>query len=296
MVNRRFPDRPAAMRSRLIAPSDREALVGLLNKGFGWRRSRRFWRRMLDRLERRPIPDGMPQYGYLLENAGRPVGAILLICAPSHSGTKAVGIRCNPSSWYVEPAFRSYASLLAAQALRHKSVTYLNISPAPNTRETIEVQGYRRYSGGLFIAAPALQVLTGAGARIVPADCHPDASSECFERELVGRHAAYGCLAFWCIADGRAYPFVFRRGFLKGVLPCAQLIYCRDIADIVRFAGPIGWHLLLHGCLLVTIDANGPIPGLGGWYVEDLKPKYFKGAEAPRLGDLADTEAALFGI
>ena len=43
-------------------------------------------------------------------------------------------IRCNVSSWYVEPAFRSFASLLVLRALKNKDVTYLNISPAPATR------------------------------------------------------------------------------------------------------------------------------------------------------------------
>ena len=51
--------------------------------------------------------------------------------------------RCNLSSWYVEPSFRAYAPLLVSQALRHKHVTYLNVSPAPHTLPIIEAQGFR---------------------------------------------------------------------------------------------------------------------------------------------------------
>ena len=241
------------MRSRPIARSDRDAVVRLLNKGFGWRRSRRFWERLLDRLERRTVPDGMPKYGYLLEHAGRPVGAVLLIFSTPRTGTDPGAIRCSISSWYVEPAFRGYAALLATQALRHKTATYLNSSPAPNTRKTIEAQGYRRYSSGLFVTVLALARAAGSTARVVAAGREPGAPTEPFERDLVARHAGYGCLGFWCVTAERAYPFVFRRRFIKGMLPCVQLIYCRDIADIARFAVPIGRHLLAQGWPLAVI-------------------------------------------
>jgi hypothetical protein len=295
MVNQELQDRPVRMRSRPIAAADRDALVALLNKGFGMRRTRRFWERFIDRLDRRAVPDGLPRFGYLLENAGRVVGAVLLIFSGPRAGGEA-DVRCNISTWYVEPAFRSYAALLASQALRHKTVTYLNISPAANTRRTIEAQGYTRYSDGVFLAIPALARNAGPGVHIVAADRDPGADAAPFERDLVTRHAAYGCIAFWCVADGRAHPFVFRRRFIKGLVPCAQLIYCGDVADIVRFAAPVGRHLLAHGCPFVAIDANAPLPGLAGRYMAGWKPKYFKGPHRPRLGDLADTEAALFGI
>jgi hypothetical protein len=45
----------------------------------------------------------------------------------------------------------------------------------------------------------------------------------------------------------------------------------------------------------VIIDSNGPIPGLVGKYVGDKLPKYFKGPDRPGFGDLAYTEAVMFG-
>ena len=68
------------------------------------------------------------------------------------------------------------------------------------------------------------------------------------------------------------------------------------MADVARFAGPIGRYLALRGRPFVIIDANGPIPGLIGKYFDDTMPKYFRGPARPRLGDLAYTEAALFGV
>jgi hypothetical protein len=292
-----FPDRPAEVRSRLIASTNLAAVVQLLNEGFRPRRSRAFWQGVLDRLESHTPPNGLPKYGYVLESGGRPVGAILLIFSTPGTGGDPGEIRCNISSWYVEPAFRGYASFLAAQALRHKNVTYLNISPAPNTKPIVEAQRYTKYSSGLFIAAPALQRgVAGAAATLVALDQPPEAPHEPFEHKLLVDHVGYGCMSFWCVTAERAYPFVFRRRFAKAVLPCAQLIYCRDIVDIARFAGLIGRHLFAHCGPLVVIDSNGPVPGLLGTYIDGLMPKYFKGPQRPRLGDVAYTEAALFGM
>ena len=116
------------------------------------------------------------------------------------------------------------------------------------------------------------------------------------QRDLLVEHAGYGCISLWCATPERAYPFVFRPRIVKSVISCAQLIYCRDVADVARFAGPIGRYLALRGRPFVIIDANGPIPGLIGKYFDDTMPKYFRGPARPRLGDLAYTEAALFGV
>jgi hypothetical protein len=298
MVNANLPQPAADIRARPMAPADHAGVAELLNKGFGLRRGPAFWRHVLDRLQRRLIPPDLPNYGYLLESGGRPVGVILVIVSMPRTDVRPGAVRCNLSSWYVEPAFRGYASFLSARALQCKTATYLNISPAPNTEPILEAQGWMRYSDGLFIAVPALQrrAFAGVRARLVAAAHDPAAPCEDFERDLIARHVGYGCLAFWCATAERAYPFVFRRRLARGIMPCAQLIYCSDVADIARFAGLIGRHLLMHGCPLVAIDAKGRVPGLAGRYVGGLMPKYFKGSEPPRLGDLADTEAAMFGM
>jgi hypothetical protein len=83
---------------------------------------------------------------------------------------------------------------------------------------------------------------------------------------------------------------------VKGRIPCAQLIFCRDVFDFVRFAGPIGRLLARRGRPFVIIDANAPIPELLGWYGRRKMPKYFRGPQPPRLGDLAYTEHAVLGV
>src|SRR5262249_1976170 len=241
----------------------------------------------------RRVPADMPRYGYLLENDGVAVGAILLIFATTPGGDT---LRANVSSWYVDPAFRGYASLLVAQALKLKQVTYLNISAARHTWPILEAQGYQRYSNGVFVALPGLQRSDADDVRLLAADQQPDAPHEPFERELLIEHAGYGCISSWCVTRERAHPFVFRPRLVKSIVPCAQLIYCRNVAALVRFARPIGRLLAWRGRPFVVVDANGPIEGLPGRYFADIMPKFCRGPARPRLGDLAYTETALFGM
>jgi hypothetical protein len=221
------------------------------------------------------------------------VGTILVIASRPHTGADPDAIRCSLSSWYVEPHFRIYAAMLAALALNHNA-THLNISPARNTLATLAVQGYARYCDGVFIICPVLARGDGA-TTLLAANREPPVPFEAFEWNLLRDHAAFGCVAFWCVTAERAYPFVFRRRLAKGLVPFAQLIYCRDTTDVGRFSALIGRYLAVRGCPFVVIDANGPLPGLPGIYL-DGRPKYFKGPDKPRLGDLAYTEAALFGL
>jgi len=292
MVNANPSPAPPRIRCRQIADADLDALADLLKRGFGARRSLAFWQRALALLKSRAVPEGMPRYGYLLDNDGTPVGAIFLIFAATPGGG---ALRANVSTWYAEPAFRSYAPMLVSQALKLKDVTYMNISPARATWPILDAQGYQRYSNGIFVALAALSG-AGRGARLLPPDARPDAPFDALERDLLVEHAGYGCISLWCATPERAHPFVFRPRIVKSVIPCAQLIYCRDVADVARFAGPIGRYLALRGRPFVIIDANGPIPGLIGKYFDDTMPKYFRGPARPRLGDLAYTEAALFGV
>jgi plasmid stabilization system protein ParE len=293
MVNGEQTVSSPTIRCRQIADADLPGIADLLKRGFGSRRTLGFWRRALTCLQARSAPADMPRYGYVLESGRNPVGVILLIFAAT-PGNGAM--RANVSSWYVDPRFRGYAPLLVSQALKLKSVTYMNISAVRHTWPILQAQGYRRYSNGIFVAFAALRGSGDDRARLLAAATRPDAPFEPFERDLLLEHAAYGCVSFWCETPERAFPFVFRPRRVKGVIPCAQLVYCRDVADVARFAGRIGRLLALRGRPFVVIDANGPIAGLPGKYFDETMPKYYRGPARPRLGDLAYTEAALFGI
>jgi hypothetical protein len=284
------------IRCREIRAADLGAIADLLARGFPIR-SRDYWIDGLRRLSAREMPDSFPRFGYMLEHDGTPVGALLLIhTARNDSG--CTSIRCNLSSWYVEPAFRSYAPLLTKVAQHHKDVTYVNISPAEWTWRTIEAQGFRRYCCGLFFSFPAMsRPVRAMHVEVVGQDAQAvDGLSEA-DVALLARHAAYGCLSLASrAADGRTFPFVLqsmRVGRIR--LPAMQMIYCRDVADYTACAGAIGRFLLPRGRISIALDANGPIPGLAGIYRESIGCKYFKGPHCPRLADLSDSELVIYG-
>jgi len=182
------------VRCRQINDSDVDGVGDLLTRGFRIR-SRNYWRRALASLGSHPTPAGLPKYGYLLESAGAPVGVILLIFS-SIPGHDAAAMRCNVSSWYVEPAYRSHAALLVSQAIKHKNVTYVNISPAVHTRPIVEAQGFARYSNGQFVAVPALsRACVDDTAKVIGI---PTAAGELFDAsasELLATHQDYGCIS-----------------------------------------------------------------------------------------------------
>ena len=291
MPSLRLPE----IRARQITDADIETVVDLLTRGFEVR-SRSHWQRALTKLKSHSTPGGFPKFGHLLESDGTPVGVILQIfsATPTANGWRT---RCNLSSWYVEPKFRIYASMLVSQATKYENVTYVNVSPAMHTWPLVEAQGFSRYSNGQFVSVPALSMsCADREVQVIGVDAPVDVHVDSFELDLLTIHEAHGCLSLWCKTSAGAHPFAFLPCLAKGVMPCMQLIYCRDIQDFVRFARPIGRYLTARGRPLVIVDANGPIPGLVGKYFSNKAPKYFKGPERPRFGDLAYTEAVMFGL
>jgi hypothetical protein len=285
-------------RIREILESDLDAVGDLLTRGFVHRR-REYWLGGLQRQATRSLPPGVPRFGYLLENQGAPVGCLLMVYSSKIVDGEAA-IFCNLSSWYVDPEFRNYAALFASMSQKRKDVTYFNVTPAASTWPIIEAQGYQLYCRGLHFSMPAL-LPGGRGMTIetVTSDTLLVKGLPGDDLELLKRHAGYGCLSLVCHSDGSALPFVFfslrkRRGVIP--LPAMELGYCRSIDDYVRCAGAIGRYLLRRGKPVMIVDANGPMAGLPGIYTELRGRKYFKGPHQPRLGDLADTELAIYGL
>jgi hypothetical protein len=281
-----------SVRVREIEPSDLNGIIDLLTAGF-WRYPRRHWAGIMQRLSMHQTPEGFPKYGYMLENDGTPVGVLLMIfSARTIDGvTRVWG---NESSYYVEPHFRFYASLLVKRAHRHKDVTYLDLTPSSHRWTTLDSQGYKRLAKGVYASIPILcWPISGVKTRVVTDTCH-DVRLEPFELDLLVAHAGYGCISVVCENKGSVHPFVFvvRRRY---GLPYAYLIYSRDQADFIRFGGTLGRFLAKkRGIAVAVLDTDGPIAVPGR--LLQLKPKYWHGSERPRLGDLAYTEIPMFGV
>jgi len=280
------------VRCREIDTSDLDEVIDLLTVGYQ-KRSRDFWARRIERLSQYDQPPQYPKYGYLLACNNQPVGAIFTIFSPV-AGNGVKKTRCCLGSWYVKAEYRNYAVMLAARALKHDSVTYVNITPNPHVIPILEAQGYVRFCGGRLIAVPLLSRRSDdAHVDAITADIDSEDDFLPTEIELLQQHARFGCFSVMCCSQHGRYPFVFQPRRRAGAVRFARLVYCRDQQDFVRFARPLGRFLLDRGYTLVSLDANGPIDGLFGIYSNRF-PKYFRGPDRPRLGDMAYSTRVIF--
>jgi hypothetical protein len=285
------------IRCREIGEGDLDRVADLLTRGFAGR-SREYWMQGLQRQARRDVPQGYPRFGYMLDHDGAPVGVLLLLYTLRPCDGE-LAIHCNLSSWYVEPAYRNYATMLTRIAQRHNEVTYFNISAATWTWPIIEAQGFNAYCKGLFFSFPLIaRPARGMTIETVAADTAEVDGLPASEVELLARQSAYGCLSLVCRTATAVMPFALlpmriRRGRIS--LPAMQLVYCRDVAEYVTCAGTLGKFLAGRGKFSVILDANGPVEGVTGLYTERRGRKYFKGPHRPQLSDLSDTELVLYG-
>ena len=282
-----------SLRSREIEAYEIEFLASFLSDGLG--ETPKFYAEILYQLARRTAPSRYPRFGYVLESDWGIVGAILLIFSEVYANGEII-MRCHVTSWYVKPEFRTFAAVFFARALKDKNVTYINISARPAASKIIEAQGFKLYSAGQFIAPTFLNInrrRRAATAKVPPFPKEIELRMDPRERALLDAHASFGCLVFCCSIGERAYPFVFQRRWLKGLIPVVQLIYCRGIDELVSCMPEVARFLSAKGVFAIRIDANARIDGVKGRYYEGVQRRWFKGENAPRLGDLAYTQAVL---
>ena len=277
---------------REIEPSDCEAVAILLTRGFHAWRNRRFWDAALARLAEHVPPEGLPRMGYALEAKGAIVGVLLMIAHETADGARF----CNLSSWYVDPAFSLYGALLVRHAFRHRNVTYVNVTPAPETWALLAAQGYTRFSAGRSFVLPLLARRgTRASVSRIREIAAPGPDLTEHERDLLRSHTRWGCISLVCAgAEGRV-PFVFGLRRRRGMLPFAYLLHCRGLDSFTAHARALGLYLLRHGVFLVVADADVHLTGMPGWFSDGF-PKFFRGSTAPGAHDLTYTERAIFGV
>ena len=286
---------PTHVLCRAIEDRDLPNVLDCLMRSFP-ERSRDYWTRGLARLGARPEIANYPRYGHLLAAGGQVVGVMLQIFSTRQTPSGAI-VRCNLSSWGVDPEYRSFAHALHARAIARREAVYVTLTAAPHTVPALKALGYRAYGEGQMIFAPLLS-RGDSGARVVAfAPDRPEAARLSLEdTRLLADHAALGCIALIGVVGDEARPLVFQpRRIWRDLIPCAHLVYCREASDLARFGPAFGRHLAVGGRLFVVADAVGPIPGLAGRYFPGREPRYFKGPQTPSPLDLADTELVVFG-
>ena len=275
---------------RPIDDEDLPAVADLLTRGFPVR-SRDYWAQGLERLRTRALPEDCLRYGLILD-CGGPVGVILQLYCETSEGQ----LRCNLSSWYVEPAFRSYTGSLVLAALRRRDVTYTNISAAPHTAASVEAVGFNPYADQQMLALLAFgRRQRGVVVRSIGSADRARAP----HGDLLRDHATLGCVTLVVEANGTEYPFVFipfhiNYGWLR--VRTFQLVFCDSDKDMFRFAGPIGRFMLFKfGILAIIMDTRGRIPGVLGLYRSLPVRRYFRNGTPPKLNDFSYSERVFFG-
>ncbi len=289
------------LRCREIAEKDLDDVIRLLRRGFP-DRGEAYWRRGFARHVTRTLPTDYPRYGFVLEQPEGLVGVLLTLHTRADFVQGDV-VRCNLSSWYVDPRFRAYATLLDRKAQQNPTVTYLNVTPAPETFRIQEAFGSVRYCRGQMLVLPlfgrrhAGVTIREVGAGDDLSDLAPGA------RTLIRDHRSYGCLCFVWSDGGEGRPLILQkrdmqlwRGSPGLRVPIYSVVFVSPFEDLHRVVGSLGRLLLKRRAMpWILVDSTGPIRGLVGRFVEGRRVKFSRGPSPMPLGDLAYTELVLFG-
>jgi len=270
------------VKCRQIVESDLDGLVDLYMEGFPDTR-REFWSDGMARLREMPMVKDMPRFGYALETSEGLVGVLLTL--PSQRGDTIIS---NVSGWYVRKPYRAHSMLLVSAATKQKQVIYLNASPAPHTRRTLEAADWKQYSFVQSLLLPIFKLLSGHVSETIPGDLP--------ERKLLEDHQRWGCASVVCTTARGRFPFVFRRHWIgpkRRKIPFMEVLYCRNTGDLDHCSGPL-WRYFLKRRLGLGLLLDGRSRSLLSLYRPGRDDRLYKGPRPPALNDLAYTEKALF--
>jgi hypothetical protein len=285
-----------AFEIRNIDDRDLPNVVSLLCEGFP-RRTAAYWWAALKRLGERERPANSEKYGYTL-TTGDVLSGIALTIPSIHIGASGLQQFVNISSWYVRPSHRGRAAkALYNHASGRDGVTYTNLSAAAHTIKTITSFGFQEWTTGQMLALGLTHRRSPSkGPRILTLDQAKSAGLSDAETQVLSDHASFGCIVFCIELADRLSPFIFLRRRIKSVLPCAQLIYCQSLDDLVAHSRAVWCWLAARGFPFMIVDASGPIEGLTGHYVSGKASKYVKGPLPAKAIDHTYSEMVLLGF
>lgn len=277
------------MKIREIEEGDLAGVTALFAENFPRRRPA-YWQRGFENLCLLPTIPGHPRYGYLLENDGMVQVVLLLLSAQLGDGLP----RINFSTWCARPAYRPTAVLLHTRAMKQKAELYLNLSPAEHVVPILEFSGFKPYTGGVCLLDARAALHPGRGCRLTRYDPRRDNGLPAATAIIAARHHRYGCKVLVLHSgSGTAELFIYRLKWIKGILPCAQMLLGTP-DRILAAAGPLMRHLLRRGITLALVDITEDIHMVGARTYPGRNLRYAKGA-VPAVGDMLDSEFALFG-
>jgi hypothetical protein len=281
------------MKFREIETSDLPVLADLLSEGFP-STTRKFWTRALGLLQQRQPVEGLPCYGIALEAGGTLNGVLLML-----NQRRGETTFCNLSSWYVREEHRGAAPFMFSHALAAKGVTYLDCSPTPEVVPVIERFGFAPFTGGALMLDARMSLRRGQRVTALTPEAvtsGPLAETGVPQADRIVENLRYGCQGLIARdAEGRPVPVLYRVARVKRHIPIARFVYGAP-ETIAAHAGSIAAYLLARGIPVAHVDwPVGTEPPVGR-LLPRYGVRYRRGAGALPVGDLLDTEYAVFGI
>lgn len=272
---------------REITPDDLPEVAALLHEGFP-SRSLSYWRAGNANLQSRTKIPGYPQFGFVIVSQHTIQGVILLLTADLGNGP-----RSNLSSWYVRPAYRKFATFLFQQTLRVRDGVFLNLSPSARALPIATAFGFKPYTAGVILL-DARAALGRANGNVVALEANMLDTLPCTQRSVVEAHLSYGCSGLLLEDMTGTAVALYRVKMLKGLIPCAQFLFGNP-KRLLSLAGPL-MRALMRRCIpMALIDSDGTEVVHAGTFFRERSIRYLRGEVAPQVGDLLETELAIFG-
>jgi len=276
------------------------AALDLLEQGFP-ARSREFF------------TTGIARMAALGDNAGLPVGQLLVVKDKACGVVLTLGSRCragtphdepertvNFSSWYIAPDQRWRAPFMLSKLVADKSALYTDLTPTEPVRAMLEALGFEKLNDGQsVVVAPLAGIAKRAAAEVLDPGREGRIWTDKQTLDMLDAHRPFGCEPL-IIRDERGdTSTMFKRCSLRG-LPAARLIYCTDNAAFQRNLGAVARYLLLKRFYALIVFDTRSETDVGGITFANRGLRYARG---PALAvdrkfdnrtDFSGSELALF--
>ena len=195
-----------------------------------------------------------PNHGFLLEDDGRVVGALLAFYSERVVGGRPVRV-CNLGAWCVDEDRRLHSIRLLKAALAQEGWTFTDFSPSGNVVPVNERLGFSHLDTSTVLV-PCLPYPTVPGRLRVLRGSALAARLDAADRQRYLDHADAPAAWHVVLESGDRYCYViFRRDRRKNMPVFASLLYVSDPVLFRSAARVFVRHLLVrHGVLVLLAE------------------------------------------
>lgn len=236
-----------------ITESELPVIANFLAQGFGAQQLAGSWLNAF----RQPWAERPPNFGYMLKDGDRIVGAIGAI----YSDQTVNGRRerfCNINNWYVEPEFRRHSLQLLSKLLAQPGLHFTNLTPRPDLVSMFLALKFKYIDDGRVTYLPNLPALPRRGSKVLTAPDQIASALVPADAKVFRDHATcpgLGQVALGAEATGFTHV-AFHRTAIKHI-PCIAVLHVSSPRLLAQHLPALRSHFLLrHGAPLTRIDTR----------------------------------------